>query len=561
MRYHVGGNGPPGLASFQHAGQPGRRGPRRHEGRSARRPLQCQGRGGDASSVRKTQGPPRMVETCPGIASILRPCRAPIPCGAAIFEWPWACSSSPPSSPSSHLTCGWAAGSPRPPSARAASSGVIRASTISFPAAPWSKRWPEASVGPRGRFGPIREAACWSRTSRRTPFSSGGTARACASSCSPAATPAQAAGGEPGSNGLARRGGRLVLCEHGDRRVARLEKDGKTTLADRYKGKRLNSPNDLVFRANGDLYFTDPPYGLQGLGRPGKGAGLLRRLPPQEGRHGSTLLTKELTGPTASRFRPRRRRSTSQLRPQPASGWPTPRRPTARSATGRVFFDATPWTRRRRALPDGMKVDARETSSRPGRAASTCSRRTARISASSSPACRPPTGLRRRRLDAVHHREHRGLPDRSHHPRPRVAERREPATRRARRPTRFYGETGYSRGRLVAHSDLEVELLCPGDGDEREQTAAAIELRPGPAQALADARGVRLVARHAPVCRGGEIGRGRGPARLRRRSSSPLAPWRIRERLPVGEKISTSHVGSFLGARRPTEPMDERTTK
>ncbi len=73
-------------------------------------------------------------------------------------------------------------------------------------------------------------------------------------------------GREPGSNGLAfDSSGRLVLCEHGDRRVARLEKDGrKTTLADRYEGKRLNSPNDLVFKSNGDLYFTDPPFGLPG---------------------------------------------------------------------------------------------------------------------------------------------------------------------------------------------------------------------------------------------------------------------------------------------------------
>src|SRR5260221_13859617 len=71
-------------------------------------------------------------------------------------------------------------------------------------------------------------------------------------------------GGEPGSNGLtADSQGRLTLCEHGDRRVARLEKDGhKTTLADRYQGKRFNSPNDLVYKSNGDLYFTDPPYGL-----------------------------------------------------------------------------------------------------------------------------------------------------------------------------------------------------------------------------------------------------------------------------------------------------------
>lgn len=72
------------------------------------------------------------------------------------------------------------------------------------------------------------------------------------------------AGREPGSNGLTFDAvGRLVLCEHGDRRIARLEADGrKTTLADRYEGKRPNSPNDLVFKSNVALYVTDPPFGL-----------------------------------------------------------------------------------------------------------------------------------------------------------------------------------------------------------------------------------------------------------------------------------------------------------
>ncbi len=73
-------------------------------------------------------------------------------------------------------------------------------------------------------------------------------------------------GREPGSNGLLFDAeGRLVSCEHGDRRISRLEPDGsKTTLADRYEGKRLNSPNDAVYDSNGNLYFTDPPFGLPG---------------------------------------------------------------------------------------------------------------------------------------------------------------------------------------------------------------------------------------------------------------------------------------------------------
>ena len=70
--------------------------------------------------------------------------------------------------------------------------------------------------------------------------------------------------GQPGSNGLALdREGRLTINEHGNRRVTRLEKTGAiTVLADRYQGRRLNSPNDLVYRSDGVLYFTDPPFGL-----------------------------------------------------------------------------------------------------------------------------------------------------------------------------------------------------------------------------------------------------------------------------------------------------------
>ncbi|MEK6701453.1 MAG: SMP-30/gluconolactonase/LRE family protein [Planctomycetota bacterium] len=69
---------------------------------------------------------------------------------------------------------------------------------------------------------------------------------------------------QPGSNGLTLDfKGRLTICEHGNRRVTRLEPNGTiTVLADRSGGKRLNSPNDLVYRSDGVLYFTDPPFGL-----------------------------------------------------------------------------------------------------------------------------------------------------------------------------------------------------------------------------------------------------------------------------------------------------------
>jgi gluconolactonase len=69
---------------------------------------------------------------------------------------------------------------------------------------------------------------------------------------------------QPGSNGLTLdRQGRLTINQHGNRRVIRVEPRGNiTVLADRYDGKRLNSPNDLVYRSDGTLFFTDPPFGL-----------------------------------------------------------------------------------------------------------------------------------------------------------------------------------------------------------------------------------------------------------------------------------------------------------
>jgi len=69
------------------------------------------------------------------------------------------------------------------------------------------------------------------------------------------------------SNGNTRdREGRLITCEHGGRRVSRTEHDGHiTTLADNYQGKKLNSPNDVVVKSDGTIWFTDPPYGILGF--------------------------------------------------------------------------------------------------------------------------------------------------------------------------------------------------------------------------------------------------------------------------------------------------------
>ena len=78
----------------------------------------------------------------------------------------------------------------------------------------------------------------------------------------PLSQPTQVRG--KGSNGLTLdRQGRLIACEHGNRRVSRYEAGGShVVLADRYQGNRLNSPNDVVVRSDGRIFFTDPPYGL-----------------------------------------------------------------------------------------------------------------------------------------------------------------------------------------------------------------------------------------------------------------------------------------------------------
>jgi gluconolactonase len=167
-------------------------------------------------------------------------------------------------------------------------------------------------------------------------------------------------GPEPGSNGLAfDRQGRLTICEHGDRRVTRLEANGrKTVLADRYEGKRFNSPNDLAIRSNGDIYFTDPPYGLPGtFNDPAREIGFngVYRI---DSRGAVTLLTRELNAPNGIAFSPDEKTlyvSNSDPRRPVWMAYEVKRGGTL--GAGRVFYDATPWLKEARGVPDGMKVD------------------------------------------------------------------------------------------------------------------------------------------------------------------------------------------------------------
>jgi gluconolactonase len=168
-------------------------------------------------------------------------------------------------------------------------------------------------------------------------------------------------GREPGSNGLAFDGkGNLILCQHGDRRIARREASGTfTTLADRYDGKRLNSPNDLVFAPNGDLLFTDPPYGLPGTftdaGRELPFTGVYRLAPGGK----VTLLVKDMTAPNGIGLSPDARTLyVANSDPKRALWMAYPLGHDGSVGDGRVFFDATSEVGKDRpGLPDGLKVD------------------------------------------------------------------------------------------------------------------------------------------------------------------------------------------------------------
>jgi len=166
--------------------------------------------------------------------------------------------------------------------------------------------------------------------------------------------------GQPGSNGLTLdREGRLTINEHGNHRVARLEKDGsETVLADSYQGKRLNSPNDLVYKSDGSLYFTDPPFGLPKFyddpRRQLTFEGVFRISPDGK----LTLLTTDLKGPNGIAFSPEEKYLY-------VGNWDEKKKvvmryevkPNGALSNGKVFFDMTP-APGEDAL-DGIKVDQR----------------------------------------------------------------------------------------------------------------------------------------------------------------------------------------------------------
>jgi gluconolactonase len=175
-------------------------------------------------------------------------------------------------------------------------------------------------------------------------------------------------GAQVGTNGLTLdKQSRIVAAEHGNRRVSRIERDGAmTVLADRYDGKRFNSPNDLVIKKTGEIYFTDPPFGLL---RPGQGLAEAAKSPLREldfngvfrvtlavnGAPGRIdVMTKDIALPNGLAFSP----DEKKLYVANSAGKTWSVFDVQKDGTlgnGRIFYDADKETGP--GVPDGMKVD------------------------------------------------------------------------------------------------------------------------------------------------------------------------------------------------------------
>lgn len=168
-------------------------------------------------------------------------------------------------------------------------------------------------------------------------------------------------GSEPGTNGLIIDNlGRVITACHGDRMIRRIERDGShTILASHYMGKRFNSPNDLVYHSSGNLYFTDPPYGLPDRftdkGRETEWCGVYRLAPDGN----VTLLSKMIDAPNGIGLSPDEKTLyVAQSSPVAANWTAFDILDDGNVSEGRILYDATDIVAQWKGVPDGMTVDA-----------------------------------------------------------------------------------------------------------------------------------------------------------------------------------------------------------
>jgi gluconolactonase len=171
---------------------------------------------------------------------------------------------------------------------------------------------------------------------------------------------------EPGSNGLTLdQAGRLVLAQHGDRRIARMDADIKSpqskfiTLADRFDGKRLSSPNDVVVRKNGDIFFTDPPYGLPNQENDSTKEINFQGVYKVNSSGEVSLVTDSLTRPNGLVFTPDERTLiVANSDPAKAAWYAFDLTENDSIGNARIFYDATENAKAgEKGLPDGLKID------------------------------------------------------------------------------------------------------------------------------------------------------------------------------------------------------------
>ena len=149
--------------------------------------------------------------------------------------------------------------------------------------------------------------------------------------------------------------GRLVTCEHGGRRVSRTEHDGSITMiADRFDGKRLNSPNDVVVRSDGSIWFTDPSYGIDSDYEGHRAESEIGSCNVYRRRRDHRRVPhrcRRLRPPERARLLPRRVGALRRRHPrQPTSG-PSPSTPEGSLTAGRVFAECP------EGVFDGIRLD------------------------------------------------------------------------------------------------------------------------------------------------------------------------------------------------------------